>query len=161
MAQSPVRPRRPPRRRLPKLSKNHDASLRHLLVGGVSRIAGSFFGEAISASTEGALTGALTRMLGLRKRDEGMTAPLKRKSHRAAGSASGVCDNALEPIADIGTDCPVDRRMRAIRLAVDHVRSRIRGDANRHVQRTFSPKRPPAPLGLMPRPAVTEDVRLR
>jgi hypothetical protein len=52
---------------LPKLSKNHDASLRHLLVGGVSRIAGAFPGEAIFASTEGALAGGFNTEVGLAK----------------------------------------------------------------------------------------------
>src|SRR5580692_7953994 len=49
---------------------------------GVSHLHGSSsFGEAISVSTEGALAAALTRKLALRKRDKGMTAPIKRKSH--------------------------------------------------------------------------------
>src|SRR5258706_12365124 len=37
-------------------------------------------GEAVSASAEGALKGALARKAGRRKRDKGMTAPMTRKS---------------------------------------------------------------------------------
>src|SRR6266403_4498592 len=38
-------------------------------------------GDAVSASAEGALKGALTWKVGRRKRDKGMTAAIKRKSH--------------------------------------------------------------------------------
>ncbi len=78
---------------------------------------------------------------------------------RRAGSGRG--DHALELIADLGADRAVDRRMRPIGLAFDDRRSRIRGGANRHVQRNFAEKRHPEPLGLMPRAAMTEDVRSR
>src|ERR1700687_573542 len=153
-------PQRPPQHRLLKLSKNHDASLRHLLVGGVSRISGSFSSaKRFPCQPKALWAGALTRKLGLRIRDEGMTASLKRKSHRAAGRASGGCDNTLELIADLASDRPVDRGMRPIRLAVDDGRPRIRGGANRHVQRDLAQKRHAKPLGLVPWGAVTEDVR--
>src|SRR5665213_2261135 len=48
--------------------------------------------------------------------------------------------------------------MRTVGLAFHHRRSRIRSDANRHVQRNFTQERHPQPLGLVPRAAMTEDV---
>src|ERR1700687_3725200 len=100
--------------------------------------------------------GALTRKLGWRKRDEGMTVLFKRKSH-SPGSGRG--DDALQLIADLGTDRPVDRRVRSVRLTLHDGGPGIRGGANRHVQRNFAQKRHGQPLGLVPRSAVAEDVR--
>src|ERR1700675_3550469 len=98
-----------------------------------------------------------------RKRNKGMTALIKRKSHgpwkRALEAGSRRGDNALELIANLGADRAVDRRVRAVRLALHDRRSRIGGDADRHVQRDLAQKRHRKPLRLMPRPAVPEDIR--
>jgi hypothetical protein len=48
------------------------------------------FGEAISVSTEGALAWGLTTEVGLRKRDEGMTGPLKTKVAYGLEAGLGV-----------------------------------------------------------------------
>src|SRR5579863_9849829 len=48
---------------------------------GVPKLRGLSFGEATSLSTERAPSAALTRKPRERKRDKGMTAPIKRKSH--------------------------------------------------------------------------------
>src|SRR6201989_3676100 len=49
--------------------------------------------------------------------------------------------------------------MRAVRLAFHHRRSRIGGGPDRHVQRDLAEERHAEPLRLMPRTAMTEDVR--
>src|SRR5215210_2497417 len=71
----------------------------------------------------------------------------------------GGGNDALQLIANLATDRAVERRMRAIGLAVDHRRARIGGRANRHMQWNFAQKRHPKPLGLLARAAVAEDVR--
>src|SRR3977135_3389245 len=92
-----------------------------------------------------------------RKRNKGMTALIKRKSHAPRKTGSGRGDDALELVADLGADRAVDRRVRAIGLALHDRRPGIRGDPNRHVQRNLAQKRHGKPLRLVPRAAVTKD----
>src|SRR5712664_2261739 len=74
---------------------------------------------------------------------------------------SGRGDRALELIADLGADGPVDRRMRPVRLARHDGIARIRGGADRHMQRNLAQKRHPQPLRLVARAAMAENVRPR
>src|SRR5271154_165659 len=67
---------------------------------------------------------------------------------------------ALELIADLGSDRPVDRRMRPVRLALDDGGAVVRAGADRHIQRNFTEERHRQTFGLMARTAMTEDIRL-
>ena len=61
------------------------------MLGAFSQISWSISpGEAIFASTEGALAGGFNTEVRLRKRDEGMTALIKRKSHTARKPAQAA-----------------------------------------------------------------------
>src|SRR6267154_3453843 len=155
-------PPRPPPHRLPTLSKNHDASFRHLLVGAFPRFPGASLRRRRFARLLKVLwRGRFNTEVRPRKRNKGMTALIKRKSHGPWKRASGRGDNALQLIANLGTDRAVDRRVRALRFALHDRRPGIGGDADRHVQRDLAQKRHRKPLRLMPRPAMTEDIRAR
>src|SRR5436190_8001432 len=90
-----------------------------------------------------------------------MTAPIKRKSQGSWNPALGGREGALKLVADLGSDRAINRRVRAVRLAGHHRITRIRGGANRHMQRDFAQKRYAQPLGLVSRTAMAENVRSR
>jgi hypothetical protein len=59
--------------------------------------------------------GPFTTEVAARKRDNGITAPIKRKSHDAAiarENRSGRGGDALDLLANLGTDRAVNRRVR-------------------------------------------------
>src|SRR5215218_9614660 len=74
---------------------------------------------------------------------------------------SGRGDDALELVPHLSRNGAVDRRMGTVRLAVHHGRARIRGGADRHVQRDLAQERYPELLGLVARAAMTENVGFR
>src|SRR5918999_3199703 len=76
-------------------------------------------------------------------------------------AASGRGNRALKLVANLGPDGPVDRGMRAIRLASHHRIAFIRGGPDRHVQRDFAQEWDTQPLRLMARAAMAENVRAR
>src|SRR5579863_5673035 len=93
-----------------------------------------------------------------RKPDKDMKTLIKRKSY----CLRSRCGNrALELIADLGPDRPVDRRMRAIRLALDDRGPAVGGGADRHMQRYLAEERHGQTLGFVARAAMAENIRLR
>src|SRR2546422_183397 len=78
---------------------------------------------------------------------------LGRRAYRTASAA--------QLVAHLGCDLPVDRRVRAVRVGRHHRAARIRGLANRDVERHLAEERHAEPLGLVARAAVPEDVRTR
>src|SRR5664280_1782143 len=88
------------------------------------------FGEAISLQPKALWRGGFNTEVRLRKRDEGMTALFKRKSHtRLVDSGRG--DHALELIADLCTDRPINCGIRTVGFALHHRSAGIRHGANR------------------------------
>src|SRR3977135_3666745 len=86
-----------------------------------------------------------------RKRNKGMTALIKRKSHAPPERGSGRSDDALQLDADLGADRAGDRRVRAIGLVRRAGRPAIRRGAARRGKRTLPQNRPAKPLRLVPR----------
>src|SRR5215831_5939370 len=106
------------------------------------------------------LTAALARGSG-EKRLSDPVLPVRLNQSRIRQVGSGRCDRALELIAYAGANSAVDRRMRSVRLAHHDGIAGIGGRADRHVQRDFAKERHSQPLSLVPRAAMTENVRAR
>src|SRR5258708_30667256 len=85
--------------------------------------------------------------------------PVLSLDHDLRRGAAGA--GTLELIAYPGGDVAIDFRMRTIGLGRDHGKPGIGLFADGHVQRHLTEERHPEPLGLVPRPAMTEYVGAR